>query len=249
VYARQVAGRTLTFGVSGMLHKDGLVMYDRQTDTLWTQVDGRAVRGALAGRQLEIVPAVHATWKEWLALYPRSHVLKKRGEFRSAYEDYNRDPRRLGIMGRRNVDDRLPPKERILEVRAGNAAIAFPINAVREARLAQAEVGGLPVLLVAPAPNMPVLAYERRARSRELTFRLDTAGGQVVLRDTQTNSTWEIARQGDIRRDGRRAVEPCHRQAALYCFVVLSVSRTGQSGSARVARAPARLSVRSQSWK
>jgi hypothetical protein len=73
VYAREVADRALTFGVSGMLYKDGLVMYDRQTDTLWTQVDGRAVRGKLAGQQLQIVPAIHATWKEWRALYPERH--------------------------------------------------------------------------------------------------------------------------------------------------------------------------------
>lgn len=193
MYAREVAGRTLTFGVSGMLYKDGLVMFDRQTDTLWTQVDGRAVRGPLNGRQLQIVPAVHATWKEWLALYPRSQVLRKRGEFGSAYETYNRNPRQLGIMGRRNTDNRLPGKERILGVRVGNAAMAFPLKAVREARLAQTEVGGLPVLLVAPGAHLPVLAYERRARSRELTFHLETVGGQIVLRDGETNSTWDIS--------------------------------------------------------
>ena len=176
-----------------MLYKDGLVMYDRQTDTLWTQVDGRAVRGALIGRQLEILPAVHATWKEWLALYPRSQALEKRGELRSSYENYNRNPRELGIMGRRNADNRLPGKERILGVRVGNAAMAFPLKAVREARLAQAEVGGLPVLLVAPATNLPVLAYERRARSRELTFSLETIDGRSVLRDAETNSAWDVA--------------------------------------------------------
>lgn len=193
MYARHVVDRTLTFGVSGMLYKDGLVMYDRQTDTLWTQVDGRAVRGPLAGRQLEMVPAVHATWREWLALYPRSQVLRKRGEVRSPYEDYNRTPGRLGIMGRRNADARLPGKERILGIRVGNAAMAFPLQAVREARLAQAEVGGLPVLLVAAAPNLLVLAYERRVGGRLLTFRFATAGGRTVLRDMETDSTWDVA--------------------------------------------------------
>jgi hypothetical protein len=38
-----------------------------------------------------------------------------------------------------------------------------------------------------------VLAYEGRARSRDLTFRLETAGGTPVLRDAETNSTWDIA--------------------------------------------------------
>ena len=176
-----------------MLYKDGLVMYDRQTDTLWTQVDGRAVRGKLTGQQLQIVPAIHATWKEWRTLYPMSRVLKKRGESRSAYDDYNRSASRLGIMGRRNTDNRLPGKERILGVRVGNAAMAFPLSAVRDVRLAQAEVGGLPVLLVAPAADQPVLAYERRVRSRDLTFRLETTGNRVVLRDAETNSTWDVA--------------------------------------------------------
>lgn len=94
VYRREVGGqslprrssqaateqrRVLTFGVSGMLFRDGLVMYDRQTDTLWTHVDGRAVRGKLIGHVLEIVPSMHATWKEWKTLYPNSLVLKKNG--------------------------------------------------------------------------------------------------------------------------------------------------------------------------
>lgn len=193
MYARSVSGRTLTFGVSGMLYKDGLVMYDRQTDTLWTQVDGRAVRGALTGQQLSIVPAVHATWKEWLALYPMSRVLKKRGEFRSPYDDYNRSPSRLGIMGRRNADNRLPGKERIFGIRVGNAATAFPLKAVRSARLVQTEVGGLPVLLVAAGADVPVLAYERRVPSGVLTFRLESKEGKPVLRDADTNSTWEVA--------------------------------------------------------
>jgi len=127
VYAREVEGRTLTFGVSGMLFRDGLVMYDRQTETLWTQVDGRSVNGPLRGRQLRILPAVHATWKQWRTLHPTTRVLRKGGEFRSAYDDYNRNPARLGIMGRRNADNRLPGKERVLGLRVGGAAMAFPI--------------------------------------------------------------------------------------------------------------------------
>ena len=43
VYDRTVGSQTLTFGVSGMLFRDALVMFDRETDTLWTHVDGRAM--------------------------------------------------------------------------------------------------------------------------------------------------------------------------------------------------------------
>jgi hypothetical protein len=44
VYARQVGSEVLSFGVSGMLFRDGLVMYDRETDTLWSRWTARPSR-------------------------------------------------------------------------------------------------------------------------------------------------------------------------------------------------------------
>lgn len=138
MYAGQLGEQVLSFGVSGMLYRDGLVMYDRETDTLWTQVDGKAVKGSLSGRTLAVVPSVHATWKQWKQLYPNRVVLKKRGIPRSAYDAYNRDPNQTGILGRRGRDKRLPPKERIVGVRLNDAAVAFAEKDVRDARLVQA---------------------------------------------------------------------------------------------------------------
>lgn len=37
VYDRSVDGRTLTFGMSGKLADDALVIYDRETDSEWKQ--------------------------------------------------------------------------------------------------------------------------------------------------------------------------------------------------------------------
>ncbi len=168
-------------------------MYDRQTETLWTHVDGRAVRGRLLGRQLDIVASVHATWKEWLALYPNSQVLRKRGEFRSTYESYNRSPSQLGIRGRGNPDKRLPGKERVLGLRDGDEAMAFPVKAVREAGVVHAQVGSLVVVLVSPGPDLPLVAYSRRVGNRVLRFTLADGDGRPALRDEQSSTTWEIA--------------------------------------------------------
>jgi hypothetical protein len=200
VYARHIGDRVLTFGVSGMLFRDGLVMYDRETDTLWTHVDGRGIKGSLAGRVLEVVPSVHATWKHWKQLYPESLVLKKRGAPRSAYESYNRDPNRLGIRGRRLRDKRLPAKERIVGVRTDDAALAFVEKDVRQARLVQAEVGPLPVVLIASAGDHPVVTFKRRVSSRVLSFRL-VEGTPSVFEDNETGSRWSVA-------DGRAVSGP-----------------------------------------
>lgn len=169
-------------------------MYDRQTDTLWTHVDGHAVRGPLAGRQLEMLPSIHATWKEWRTLYPHSVVLKKeRGDFGSPYEDYNRDPSAIGVLGRRNPDRRLPPKERIIGVRAGNKEMAFSLKAVRDARLVHAQVGDQPVVVVAARRDLPVLVFDRRVGSRVLQFTLADRDREVLLRDENTGTMWDLA--------------------------------------------------------
>lgn len=202
-----------------MLYRDALVMFDRETDTLWTHVDGHAVKGRLEGQVLEVVPAVHATWREWKAMYPASQVLKKRGEHGSAYEDYNRDSRRLGIFGRRNQDKRLPGKERILGIRTDEAAVAFPLKEVRRAGVVNTRVGTLPVVLTAPAKNLPVVAYVRRADDRVLTFALEAAaagGGERVLRDHETGSEWRVADGVGIR--GPLAGKQLARAAAHPAF-------------------------------
>ena len=175
-----------------MLFRDGLVMYDRESDSLWTQVDGRAVKGALIARKLEVVPSVHATWQQWRQLYPNSVVLKKRGTPRSAYDDYNRDPNRAGILGRRVRDKRLPPKERVIGVRTEDAAMAFVEKEVRAARLVQAEVGTLAVVLVAPANDHPVVTFNRRVSGRVLSFRF-AEGAPASVEDAETGSRWSLA--------------------------------------------------------
>ena len=192
MYAREVGGQVLSFGVSGMLFRDGLVMYDRETDTLWTQVDGQAIKGALAGRTLEIVPSVHATWKQWKQLYPESLVLRKRGMPRSAYAAYNRDRNRAGILGRRVRDTRLAAKERIIGVRTAAAAAAFLEKDVREARVVHADVGSMPVVLIAAGPETPVVTFDRRLAGRVLSFRL-AEGAPEVLEDHETGSRWSLA--------------------------------------------------------
>jgi hypothetical protein len=183
-----------------MLFRDGLVMYDRETDTLWTHVDGKGIKGSLAGRVLEVVPSVHATWKEWKQLYPDSLVLKKRGAPRSVYESYNRDPNKIGISGRRLRDKRLPAKVRIIGVRTESAAMAFVEQDVREARLVQADVGGLAVVLIAAAKDHPIVTFSRRAAGRVLSFRL-VEGSPSAFEDTDTGSRWSVA-------DGRAVSGP-----------------------------------------
>ncbi len=79
MYAREVQGTVLTFGVSGKLMMNALVMYDRETDSLWSQYLSSAVDGIYAGTDLEVVSASLVTWSTWLERHPDTLVLDQGG--------------------------------------------------------------------------------------------------------------------------------------------------------------------------
>ncbi len=134
-------------------------------------------------------------------------MLRKQGASRSAYAAYNRDARRMGVLDRRLRDGRLPRKERIVGVRSADATMAFAEKAVRKARLVEASVGSLPVVLVAPEKGLPIVTFDRRVDDRVLSFTLEP-GTSPTLIDSETGSRWTIgdgeAIEGALK--GRRLV-------------------------------------------
>ena len=82
MYSRIVNGQEHTFGVSGKLIMNALVMYDHQTRTLWSQFLGKGVRGELVGTPIDFLPVTQTTWPAWLDTYPDTLVLDKNGNLR-----------------------------------------------------------------------------------------------------------------------------------------------------------------------
>ena len=86
----------LEFGVSGLLYNSDVLLYDRQTGSLWSQIRQSAVSGELKGRRLEAFPMTHTTWRDWVERYPETEVLSDRTGFRRNYKfdpypNYRRD--------------------------------------------------------------------------------------------------------------------------------------------------------------
>jgi hypothetical protein len=74
-WKRSVDGRTLRFGVSGLLYNSGFLLYDHETESLWSQFDGRAIAGSLAGKTLEPVALRQQDFASWLAREPKTRIL------------------------------------------------------------------------------------------------------------------------------------------------------------------------------
>jgi hypothetical protein len=76
-FDRRVNGQTLGFGVSGLLRNSDLVMWDRQTESLWQQITGEAIVGDLAGTQLPVIPTPIVSWKDFRETFPDGDVLSR----------------------------------------------------------------------------------------------------------------------------------------------------------------------------
>ncbi len=95
-YESVAGNRTWRLGTSGLLYRSNKLMFDEETASLWSTLEGRPVIGDLvdAGLQLQSRPVVTTTWGEWRAAHPDTTVLSlETGHQRdysegAAYRDY-----------------------------------------------------------------------------------------------------------------------------------------------------------------
>jgi len=83
-------GRML-FGVSGLLYKSDVLLFDRRTESLFSQLMRKAVSGPLSGTELKVVPSRTTTWDAWKARHPDSSVMSL---LTGHFLDYGTDPYR-----------------------------------------------------------------------------------------------------------------------------------------------------------
>lgn len=135
----QVQGEVLDFGVSGLLYNSDVLLYDRQSESLWSQLKQEAVSGPRVGAKLEHLPMTQLTWAEWQQRYPAGQVLSRDTGFvrdysRSPYGDYNQS---LALyFPVEFLSKRYHPKEKVLGVEVEGQFKAYPFT-----ELAKTDVG------------------------------------------------------------------------------------------------------------
>ena len=179
--------------MSGKLIMNALVMYDHQSDTLWSQFLSRGVKGPLANRALEIVPAVQTTWEQWLNLHPDTLVLDKRGSYGSdTYEGYYRGGS-AGIIGESNKDRRLPKKELVMGMVVSGFAKAYPFSAISQQTVINDHFAGEEVVITFEPASESAAAFQRRLNGKTLTFEpAQVRAGVALMRDQETGSLWQV---------------------------------------------------------
>ncbi len=84
-YERKINDEEVEFGTSGKLYNSNLVMYDRKTDSYWTQIDGIAIVGPLTNTKLKAISIDTVTWGDWKGAHPNARVLSQDTGYSRSY--------------------------------------------------------------------------------------------------------------------------------------------------------------------
>ncbi|MFN3145805.1 MAG: DUF3179 domain-containing protein [Paracoccaceae bacterium] len=131
-FDRRVAGRVLSFGVSGKLRNSDMVMYDRETESWWQQAIGEGIVGEMTGVQLTQIPSWMESWQEFAARNPDGLVMEQpnwpRSYGRNPYVNYD-SSRRPFLYNGEMPPHGIPALARVVRV----GARAWPVERLAEA--------------------------------------------------------------------------------------------------------------------
>ena len=133
----KIKGKPTTFGVSGMLYNSDVLLYDRETESLWSQLMFKAVSGPLVNQELEVLPTTNTTWENWKDKYPDSFVLSEETGFnrdysRNPYPDYSSSSNLYFPVSKN--DDRFHPKEMVIGVVINGKHKAYPFSELKKSK-------------------------------------------------------------------------------------------------------------------
>lgn len=217
VFDRKIGSATLEFGVSGMLRNSDMVMYDRQTDSLWQQITGEGIVGEHTGKALAMLPSQMISFEDFTRTYPKGVVLSRetgvvRDYGRNPYQGYEFNNRPIMPVRQRRQTS-LKPMDKLIVIKEKRGFRAYPVKALAERGVWEDKVDGQPiVLLYSPEGLSPVDATQMPASRAAGSVGVFTPGkGRVRFRrdngrilDRETASTWAVT---GVAIDGKRKGE------------------------------------------
>ncbi len=174
-----------------------MVMTDRQTQSVWTHLDGEATRGAMKGKRMKTTLLLHTTWDEWKKLYPNSVVLSNDTPFKTQYRQVSLGAPNPGAAKQfMTKDTRLAPEELLLGVRVDNSFVAYPLSALKQTPgVLNDTITNAPIVIFYDVKANAAVAYSRAIKGQTAQFEI-VAGATFIARDSVTKTTWDFAGRG-----------------------------------------------------
>lgn len=205
--------RLLNFGVSGMLRKSDMVMFDTETETWWQQLTGEALVGEFAGAELLVIPSLIVSVEEFTRRYPDGKILSRRTGFAEAEGSYGRNPYPgyedienspyEDFFDKNKVDKRLPPMERVVDVESRGKRKIYPFSFLSKEGVINDSFNGKQIVIFFTSATLSTLDEREISQSKKVgsatLFNAMLDGQRLTFekrgehfKDLQTQSSWDV---------------------------------------------------------
>ncbi|CAM1370621.1 conserved hypothetical protein [Tenacibaculum sediminilitoris] len=185
--------KAATFGVSGLLYNSNLILYDRQTDSHWSQMELKCVNGKEIESKPNLIEVVETNWKTWKNSYPNTTILLDKQGFDRNYQVYpyggylDRDDFLLFPV--KPLDDRLPEKQRVHGVISGKQLKAYRFKFFENGNVIRDFFAGNNLLLI--GNENIIKSYVIPGDLLDLDFSYTYDDGESFFEDN-TGNKWSI---------------------------------------------------------
>lgn len=199
VFKGTIDGEPATFGVSGLLYNNNLILYDHQTQSLWPQMLYTAAQGTQKGRRPELLPVREMTWAAWKTLYPSTTVVTS--EYHSSrypYGSYRTD--HSYILFRQTIDTRLRAKDVVMGVIGLSTARAYPFERLGDRAVINDMLDGEPIAVLFDANARTTAVFKRPVTDKNEIVELEKAGSDEAfpfkVKAAGFDAVWEFTGEG-----------------------------------------------------
>lgn len=202
----------LDFEVSGMLRNSDLIMADKQTETWWQQLMGIGLVGELADVELDVIPSLVISVKDFFDRYPNGKILSpntgtdaQTSYGTNPYENYDN---KSGKPYERYFDHaklgtKLPPMERLIDLKGGDSYKVYPFSVIAEEGVINDYYNGRNIVIFYKEGTVSILDKKEIAESKDIgsatVFSSELDGKILTFEkinggfvDMETRSVWDI---------------------------------------------------------
>ncbi|PHS53519.1 MAG: hypothetical protein COB01_04230 [Lutibacter sp.] len=217
-------GEKSTFGVSGLLYNANLILYDRNTDSYWSQLKLQCVSGALIGDEPILERIVETNWGTWKALYPTTRVLSLDTGFKRNYDFYPYGDYKTNqgffLFSVTPTNNELPNKERVYAIIDEHVSKVYQFGKFSGGKAIKELFNGKEYLVVGNE-NL-INSFELNESQLNLNFEYDFTNSEVFFKDDEGNK-WSVfgeaiegPRTGEMLNASKAVVSYWFAIAAFY---------------------------------
>jgi len=211
-----VNGKTLIFGVLGVLLHNDLVMYDKQSDSWWVQITGEAFTGKYKDTKLTLLPGMElVTYADFKKAHSNGKVLQPVAQYTSFYEQF--DPAQFyegeseeGGTGSLNRDQ-------VVGIEVRGQAKAYKIDDVKAKKMINDKLNGWSLLIISDSNDGGVRIFRRFLAEDERILEFELKNGSLI--DKETGSTWNFlgeATTGELK--GKTLTQPKYLELFQFAW-------------------------------